>query len=103
MTIKCFSPAFLGTLNEEAAQSPRSRQHRNIHQNHEDPCQRFLNAIGMDSYIRPHRHALDPKTETLVAVRGMFALVTFEDDGVVQEVIRFGTEKYAESEGLTGC
>jgi cupin fold WbuC family metalloprotein len=101
MTVKRFSPDFLGTLIEEAARSPRSRQHRNIHQSYEDPCQRFLNAIGMDSYIRPHRHSLDPKAETLVAVRGMFALVIFGGDGAVQEVVRFGTEKYGEAEGLS--
>lgn len=101
MTIKRFSPDFLGTLIDEAERSPRSRQHRNIHQSYDDPCQRFLNAIGMGSYIRPHRHSLDPKAETLVAVRGMFALVTFDGDGAVQEVIRFGTEKYGEAEGLS--
>lgn len=101
MTVKRFSPEFLGTLIEEAGLSPRSRQHRNIHQSYEDPCQRFLNAIGMDSYIRPHRHSLDPKTETLVAVRGTFALVIFDDDGAVQEMVRFGTEKYGEVEGLS--
>jgi cupin fold WbuC family metalloprotein len=101
MNVKHFSPDFLGALINEAARSQRSRQHRNIHQGYEDPCQRFFNAIGMDSYIRPHRHSLDPKAETLVAVRGMFALVAFDQDGAVQEVIRFGTEKYGEVEGLT--
>lgn len=101
MTIKRFSPEFLEILIEEAGQSPRFRQHRNTHKSYEDHCQRFLNAIGMDSYIRPHWHSLDPKTETLIAVRGMFALLIFEGDGTVQEVIRFGTEKYAEIEGLS--
>lgn len=102
MTVKRFSPEFLVALIEEAGQSPRSRQHRNIHQSYEDPCQRLLNAIGMDSYIRPHRHSLDPKAETLVAVRGMFALVIFDGAGAVQEVVRFGTEKYGQQvEGLS--
>ena len=101
MSITRFSPEFLGSLIDEAAQSPRARQHRNIHQSYVDPCQRFLNAIGMESYIRPHRHSLDPKAETLVAVRGLFALLVFDDDGKVQEVIRFGTEKYGEAEGLS--
>ena len=65
MTIARFSPEFLSSLIGEAAQSPRARQHRNIHRSYVDPCQRFLNAIGMESYIRPHRHLLDPKAETL--------------------------------------
>lgn len=101
MTIIRFSLEFLDSLIGEAAQSRRARQHRNIHRSYDDPCQRFLNAIGMESYIRPHRHSLDPKAETLVAVRGLFALLAFDDNGVVQEVIRFGTEKYGKVEGLS--
>lgn len=101
MTIKKLSPELLGSLVEKAAASPRARQHHNIHERYDDPCQRFLNAIGMDSYIRPHRHSLDPKTECLVAVRGKFALVIFGDSGVVQEVIRFGSEKHGEDDPLS--
>ncbi len=103
LNITRFSPEFLAGLINEATQSPRARQHRNIHASYDDPCQRFLNAIGLESYIRPHRHSLDPKAETLLAVRGLFALVTFDDDGTVQEVIRFGTEKHASDyvEGLS--
>lgn len=73
-----------------ASRSERTRQHLNIHQSFEEPCQRLLNAICPDSYIRPHRHALDPKTETLFAVRGTFALILFEDSGAPREVIGFG-------------
>lgn len=94
MTIQRLSNNYLASLIEEASRSSRSRQHRNIHASYEDPCQRFMNAIGLDSYIRPHRHALDPKAETLIAVRGLFALVIFDDTGAIQEVIRFGTERY---------
>lgn len=70
------------------------RQHLNIHQSFDDPSQRFFNAIGTDSYIRPHRHLLDPKAEDLIAIRGLFAMVAFKDDGEVCDVVRFGTEKY---------
>jgi cupin fold WbuC family metalloprotein len=82
-------------LARAAKASPRRRQHHNLHQSYGDPCQRLLNAIGPESYIRPHRHSFDPKTETLVALRGLFALVLFGDNGAVREVIRFGTELYA--------
>lgn len=101
MTVQRFTPDYLASLVNEAERSPRARQHRNIHTSYEDPCQRFMNAIGMDSYIRPHRHALDPKAETLVAVRGLFALVIFDDSGNIQEVIRFGTERHAGSGDLS--
>lgn len=53
MTVKRLSPEFLGTLIEEARLSPRSRQHRNIHQSYEDPCRRFLNAIGIGARAGP--------------------------------------------------
>ena len=46
MTVKVFSADYLDSLVEEASQSPRARQHRNIHERYDDPCQRFLNAIG---------------------------------------------------------
>lgn len=101
MSVKKLSPELLASLAEEASRTPRARQHRNLHESYEDPCQRLLNAIGMDSYIRPHRHALDPKSECLVAVRGMFALLVFDDGGAVQELVRFGTEKYGEDGGLS--
>jgi cupin fold WbuC family metalloprotein len=68
------------------------RQHLNIHQSYDDPCQRLFNAIGINSYIRPHRHSLDPKTESLFAVRGLFALVLFDQHGNPRNVIRFGSE-----------
>lgn len=55
----------------------------------------------MESYIRPHRHALDPKSECLVAVRGLFALLAFDDAGNVVETVRFGTEKYGQTEQLS--
>ncbi len=101
MTVTRFSHEYLGTVIGEATRSPRARQHCNIHQSHNDPCQRLFNAIGMDSYIRPHRHSLDPKAECLVAVIGLFALVTFYDDGSAYEVVRFGTEKYGQVEDLS--
>lgn len=54
----------------------------------------------MDSYIRPHRHALDPKTEDLFAMRGAFALVLFDEDGGITAIERFGTEKHAGVDGM---
>jgi cupin fold WbuC family metalloprotein len=55
-----------------------------------------LNAVGIDSYIRPHRHSLDPKTETLFAVKGKFALVIFDDLGSPQQVSLFATQLFGE-------
>lgn len=100
MNVTMFSPELFDTMEQQARQSMRKRQHLNIHRSFEDPCQRFFNAIGRDSYIRPHRHSLDPKTEDLFAVRGAFALVIFDEQGSVIEVERFGTEKHGGAQGM---
>ena len=79
-------------LCREADQSPRRRQHINLHRSHEESCQRLFNAIQPESYIAPHRHAVSNTRELLVAVQGRFALVTFKDEGDLLSVIPFGTE-----------
>ncbi len=92
--MKIFSADYLNELTAQAQGSPRKRQHRNIHQSYQDPCQRLFNAIEPGSYIRPHRHVSDPRDELLVAVRGLMALVMFDEQGVVTGVVRFGSEKH---------
>ena len=67
-----------------------------MHESYEDPCQRLFNAIEPGSYIRPHRHATDPRDELLIAVRGLMALVTFDDHGKIMGVVRFGAQRYGE-------
>lgn len=92
--MKIFSNEYLCDLSRRAKSSPRQRQHCNIHQSYEEACQRLFNAIEPGSYIRPHRHISDPRDELLVAVRGLMALVTFDGQGEITNVIRFGTEKF---------
>ena len=92
MDIENFSSGFLDVLSQQAEQAIRQRQHKNIHQHYNDPCQRLFNAIGVTSYIRPHRHSIDPKDECLIAVRGRMALLVFDGIGQVTQVIRFGAQ-----------
>jgi cupin fold WbuC family metalloprotein len=92
--MKIFTANYLNDLSGQATHSPRQRQHRNIHQSYQEACQRLFNAIEPSSYIRPHRHATDPRDELLVAIRGVMALVTFDDQGHVIGVLRFGSEKH---------
>jgi cupin fold WbuC family metalloprotein len=76
--------ALLADVSTEAAASPRRRKNRNFHRTDEAAAHRLLNALEPDSYVRPHRH-LDPsKDETIIAVRGRFGVVEFEDDGRVR-------------------
>jgi cupin fold WbuC family metalloprotein len=91
--MKIFSEEYLNDLTQEAQGSLRKRQHRNIHKSYKEPCQRLFNAIEPSSYIRPHRHTTDSRDELLIAVRGSMALVTFDDQGMITDVILFGANK----------
>lgn len=92
--METFDAQFLNELAEQAKNSPRLRRHRNIHRSYQDACQRLFNAIEPGSYIQPHRHAIDQKKELLIAVRGLMALIMFDDQGSVKGILRFGSEKY---------
>ena len=92
--MKVFGAAYLQRLIGEAKSSSRLRQHRNVHDSYDDPSQCLLNAIEPRSYIRPHRHASDPKEERLFALRGLMALITFNDAGNVTDIVKFGAERY---------
>jgi cupin fold WbuC family metalloprotein len=92
--MKIFDVQYLDDLTSQAKVSSRLRQHRNVHQSYQDSSQRLFNAIESGSFIRPHRHASDPRDELLIAVRGVMAMVTFDDQGTVTNVLCFGTERH---------
>jgi cupin fold WbuC family metalloprotein len=94
--MKIFSASDLKDLTAQAQGNPRKRQHRNIHESYSDPCQRLFNAIEPGSYIRPHRHTTDPKDELLMAVRGTMGFVSFDEQGMVTKVVRFGVGRQGE-------
>ena len=94
--MKIFDAQYFDDLTGQAKVSPRLRRHRNVHQSYQEASQRLFNAIEPGSYIRPHRHASDPRDELLVAVRGVMAMVTFDDQGAVNNVLRFGTERHGD-------
>ena len=98
MEIRSFSNTFLDDLNRESLLSVRKRKNCNIHYDYFDSCQRLFNAIGLDSYIRPHRHSLDPKYECLIAVSGLFGLFIFDDDGQILSITKFGSDLYRKAE-----
>jgi cupin fold WbuC family metalloprotein len=94
--MKIFDAQYLDDLRGQAKVSPKLRQHRNVHQSYQEASQRLFNAIEPGSYIRPHRHASDPREELLIAVRGVMAMVTFDEQGAVTNVLRFGSEKHGD-------
>ncbi len=90
--MKIFSAEYLDSLSAKAKCNPRKRQHDNIHQSYQEASQRLFNAIEPSSYIRPHRHAIDPRDELLVAVRGLMGLISFNEEGNVMRSLRFGSK-----------
>lgn len=85
--IRRIDQALLDRVTAQAVRHPRLRMNHNFHQ-HEEPVQRFLNAVEPGSYVRPHRHANPPKWEMFVCLRGHGAVVIFDDDGRIAEVRR---------------
>lgn len=93
--MKVFNSNYFNELTSQAKANPRLRQHLNIHHSYRDVCQRLFNAIEPGSYIRPHRHLDDDLGgELLVAIRGVMALVIFDDHGVEISITHFGTDRH---------
>ncbi len=81
--IEIIDRSLLDLVSSQAKDSPRLRKNYNLHSSHEAPCNRLLNGIEPDSYIRPHRH-LDPaKDESVVILRGRLGVIVFDDSGSV--------------------
>ena len=77
-------------LSEIAAAAPRRRRNLNVHSVLEDPIQRLFNAMEPGTYVRPHRHARAEGWELMMAIRGAFSILTFDDEGTVLERIDLG-------------
>lgn len=79
--MKQISRQALDALSQQAAQSPRRRANRNLHEMLDDPVQRLAIAMEPDTYVRPHRH---PQTwELLYPLRGRFVVLHFDQGGRV--------------------
>jgi cupin fold WbuC family metalloprotein len=103
MSARIFTFNQFRELHDQAKASPRLRQHLNIHASHEAPFQRLFISFGLDSYVRPHRHHLAPKDETLVAVQGLLGVLVFDDAGQVVQQLTLASERHAAPELGTRC
>jgi cupin fold WbuC family metalloprotein len=88
--VKIINQKVLDQLSLEASGSERLRKNLNLHDDYADPCQRLFIAMEPGTYIRPHRHTDPPKPECFMAVRGKLALLVFDDNGEVKQVLPFG-------------
>lgn len=76
--------ALFRDLTEQAAASPRGRQHHNFHAM-EEPCHRLAVGLQPSTYIPPHRHLSADKAETLLVLKGRLGVLIFDEAGQVRE------------------
>ena len=93
MPFQLIDTSLLNQLAERAQDVPRKRQHYNLHADYQEPCQRLLNAVEPDSYIRPHRHRTPPKPECFIALRGRFLAIVFDDTGRIESAFLLGPDQ----------
>lgn len=86
--------ALLDAASRAARNSPRRRMNHNFHDTPQHPCNRLLNAIEPESYVRPHCHDPIDKDETMIVVRGRLGVIVFDLQGEVlsAQELRAGSE-----------
>ena len=82
---KIIDKDLLNSVSEKAKVSPRLRMNYNFHQNLDDKCHRFLNAVEPGTVVEIHRHPT--KDESFVLLRGKVKVSTYNDDGSVMESV----------------
>ncbi len=88
--MKAITLSELNVLSATAQVSPRRRANLNLHETLADPIQRLAVAMEPDTLIRPHRHA--HTWELLLALRGRFVVLQFDDAGAVIHRAVLGVE-----------
>jgi cupin fold WbuC family metalloprotein len=78
--------------SKEARASERKRSNYNFHTSYNDPIQRFLNAVEPDTYLRPHKHDNQDKTEIFLILKGRILILEFDDNGEILDHIILDSE-----------
>ncbi len=83
----------LDQLSFEASISPRKRKNYNFHKEDSDCLQRMLNALEPGTYIRPHKHINPGKREVFILLKGIIAVLEFDDRGNITDHIILDRDK----------
>ena len=75
----------LEPLIQEAKDSDRYRKNYNFHEKMDEPVQRLLNALELDTYVRPHRHIAPDKDEIFFVLKGRMVLIEFDEVGQITD------------------
>ena len=79
--MKIIDKSLLDEVSTRAKESERLRMNFNFHQNLDEKCHRFLNAVEPGTVVPIHHHPT--KDETFVILRGKVRVSTYNDDGSV--------------------
>jgi len=90
--MKIIDDSDLQELIDSARASQRKRKNHNLHPLLEDPVQRLCNAFEPGTYIRPHRHPEAGKWELFVMLKGVAAVLLFDDSGRVTQRITLSAQ-----------
>src|SRR5262249_27638021 len=88
--VKLITAALFDSVAQAAAESSRRRMNHNFHSGSADNPHRFLNVLLQGTYVRPHRHANPPKSETSLVLEGVADVILFDDAGAVTARHRLG-------------
>ena len=79
--MKTIDKILLDSITLQAKETTRLRKNFNFHTSYSEPINRMLNAMEPGTYIQPHKHESPDKFEIFLALRGRFAVFTFDDAG----------------------
>lgn len=85
--MKTITKLTLDNLSNKAKSSERGRINLNYHDELSDRLQRLLNAMEPGTYVQPHKHENPDKRELFIILRGKALVITFKEDGVIDEHI----------------
>ena len=88
--MKLITSGLIDEMIARAGANARKRTNRNVHEELSDPVQRLFVASRLESYFRPHRHP--EKWEFVLVLRGLFDIMTFDDEGLVLERVSIGPD-----------
>ena len=90
--VTLITESLFDTVAGLAAASPRRRMNHNFHSGPADNPHRFLNVLLCGTYIRPHRHADPPKSESFLVLEGAADVIVFDEHGSITARYRLGSE-----------
>ncbi len=81
-SFKLINQDLINSVSENASINTRLRHHYTLHKTYHEKVQRFLNAMQLGTYVRPHRHqpiAGENRFELFIVLQGSVGIILFDD------------------------